>query len=60
MKADGKPRLSRFPMPPVVWRRGNIAEKRILRPSENLFQKRRNAFLPAETVFSDGLTPNIG
>ena len=37
-----------------------MAEKRILRPSENLFQKRRNAFLPAETVFSDGLPPNIG
>ena len=37
-----------------------MAEKTHERPSENLFQKRRNAFLPAETVFSDGLTPNIG
>jgi hypothetical protein len=60
MKADGKPRLSRFPMPPAVWRRSNIAEKRILRLSEKSFRTRRNAFLPTETVFSDGLPPNIG
>lgn len=29
MKADGKPRLSRFPMPPAVWRHGSMAEKRM-------------------------------
>jgi len=37
-----------------------MAEKRILRPSEKPFRTRQNAFLPAETVFSNGLPPNIG
>jgi len=37
-----------------------MAEKTHERPSEKPFRTRRNAFLPAETVFSDGLLPNIG